>query len=116
MRWLLSRVAVAGTSMAPALAPGDRLVVLRTRRVRPGDVVVVRDPRRRDRAVVKRVTGATPDGELIVHGDNGEGSTDSRTYGPLARELLVGRVIYRYAPPQRAGALRRTGAPTRRRE
>lgn len=50
---------VRGRSMAPALNPGDRLLVRPPRPVGPqrGDVVVVRDPRRPDRVTVKRVVG-----------------------------------------------------------
>jgi nickel-type superoxide dismutase maturation protease len=113
MRWLLTRIEVAGTSMAPTLLPGDRLIALRTRRVRGDDLVVVRDPRDPGRQVVKRLTEITAGGRLVVHGDNACASTDSRAYGPLAPHLLVGRVIYRYAPPERASRLTRTGVPAR---
>ncbi len=44
MRWPLLRVAVAEQSMQPTLQPGDWLLVLRTRRVRPGQLVVARHP------------------------------------------------------------------------
>ena len=95
--------------MAPTLLPGDRLLVVRARRARAGAIVVVRDPRDSTREVVKRLTEMTPDGRLVVHGDNGHASTDSRTYGPLPPGLLVGRALYRYAPPARAGWLRPAG-------
>ena len=52
----LDAVAVRGRSMAPALLPGDRLIVRRRRgEPRVGEVVVVRDPRRPDRELIKRV-------------------------------------------------------------
>lgn len=100
------RVEVAGTSMAPALAPGDRLVVRRRpRRLAVGALVVVADPRDPGRLVVKRVA-ALGAGGVTVLGDNPAASTDSRTFGPLPRAAVRGRVVYRYAPADRAGPVR----------
>lgn len=110
----LDRVTVTGLSMAPALLPGDRLLVLRTRRVRIGDTVVVRDPRDPFREVVKRVAALGPEGAVTLRGDHATASTDSRTYGAVPRTLVVGRVIYRYAPPERVSRLTRFGAQPRR--
>jgi nickel-type superoxide dismutase maturation protease len=105
---VLRRVEVAGDSMLPALAPGDRLLVLRRPggRRRVGQVVALRDPRRpgEARLLVKRVVGVTPRG-VEVRGDNPAASTDSRTFGPVPPALVVGAVIYRYAPLGRAGRL-----------
>jgi nickel-type superoxide dismutase maturation protease len=110
----LDRVTVTGLSMAPTLLPGDRLLVLRTRRVRVGDIVVVHDPRDFSRDVVKRVAALEPDGAVAVHGDHTTASIDSRTYGPVSPALIVGRVMYRYAPPGRTGRIRRFDARPRR--
>lgn len=103
----LDRVTVTGLSMAPTLVPGDRLLVLRTRRVRVGDIAVVRDPRDPSFEVVKRVVGLDRDGAVEIRGDHAAVSTDSRAYGPVPRSLLVGRAIYRYAPPTRTGRIER---------
>lgn len=107
----LDRVTVTGTSMAPALLPGDRVLILRTRRVRVGDAVVFRDPRHPSREVVKRVVALGPGGMIEARGDHAAASTDSRTFGPVPRALVVGRVIYRYAPTARAGRMRRQRIP-----
>ncbi len=90
--------------MRPALAPGDRLLVVRGRRPRPGDVVAVDDPRRAGRVLVKRVVAVHPGGELTVAGDNPGASTDSRTFGCVTS--LRGRAVYRYAPSHRMGRVR----------
>jgi nickel-type superoxide dismutase maturation protease len=103
---VLRRVEVAGDSMLPALAPGDRLVVLRHPRWRwrPGQVAALRDPRHPEEAalLVKRVAALTPGG-VDVRGDHPAASTDSRTFGPVPPALMVGPVLYRYWPRERAG-------------
>lgn len=94
-RWL--RVAATGLSMAPTLLPGDQLLVRRGGRVRAGDVVVVRRPDRPYLLVVKRVRRIT-DGRWWLAGDNAAASDDSRVFGSVGTEDLVGRVVWRYWP------------------
>ncbi len=69
--------------MAPTYEPGERLTALRPwRRVREGDVVVVRDPRDPERWLLKRCV-ARRARRIEVRGDNEAASTDSRAFGPL---------------------------------
>ena len=103
-RWPLGRVEVVGDSMLPALAPGDRLVVVRGGRAAVGDIVAVIDPRTPDRTLVKRVAARRPEG-VIVLGDNAAASTDSRALGPVAEAAIRGRAVYRYYPESRRGRL-----------
>ncbi|WP_045745792.1 S24/S26 family peptidase [Actinoplanes rectilineatus] len=95
MRWQLPlfAVSVEGPSMVPALRHGDALVVLRTPRVRTGDIVVARFSGL-PRLVVKRAV-REQDGGWWVEGDNTFASDDSRVYGPAD---VVGRVLFRYYP------------------
>jgi nickel-type superoxide dismutase maturation protease len=96
---------VAGGSMAPALLPGDRVLVDRWtfhhREPRIGEVVLVEAPG--GAVVVKRVAGMRYGGDVWVLGDDREASTDSRHFGPVGRDRLRGRVVWRYWPPDRAG-------------
>ena len=96
--------------MAPALAPGDYVVVdarAYTRRSpAPGQIVLARDPREDERVIAKRVAGPDGEGGLVLLGDNLDESTDSRAFGPVPAELLAGRVIWRYWPPARFGPVR----------
>ncbi|HWL37331.1 MAG TPA: nickel-type superoxide dismutase maturation protease [Frankiaceae bacterium] len=98
--WL--RVAVRGPSMIPTLAPGEWVLVRRTASPRPGAVVLVRTP---ERLTVKRLVRLTEDG-CWVEGDNPAASTDSRTYGAVPRQDVVGEVRWRYHPWRRAGRVR----------
>ena len=104
----LDAVAVRGRSMAPALLPGDRLIVVRRHRVpRVGDVVVVRDPRQPDRELIKRVAQVS-DGGVTLLGDNSSRSTDARDFGPLSASRVEWGVALRYWPPSRFGPLPRS--------
>ena len=98
------RVVVSGESMQPTLAPGDRLVVVPTARLRLGQVVALADPRESGRLIVKRI-GALREGQVELRGDNPAASTDSRHFGLVRRDQVVGTVLYRYYPPERAGWL-----------
>jgi nickel-type superoxide dismutase maturation protease len=103
------RVEVAGRSMAPALLPGDRLVVVGLPWLpqpwpEPGTVIAVRDPRLPGRILVKRVAELNRgEGTLEVRGDDPDASTDSRVFGPVPRSSIVGRAVYRYGPAGRTG-------------
>jgi nickel-type superoxide dismutase maturation protease len=103
------RVEVVGSSMVPALLPGDRLVVMRFPwrspfRPGPGQVVAIRDPRRPERILIKRVRSVDGgQGTLEVEGDARELSTDSRSFGPVTHSAVIGTAVYRYAPSGRNG-------------
>lgn len=71
-------------------------------RLKPGQVVVLEDPRRPGRFMVKRVFAVGPGG-VDVRGDNPLASTDSRHFGPVAPSAVRGKVIWRYFPADRAG-------------
>jgi SOS-response transcriptional repressor LexA len=95
MRWPLFRVAVAERSMEPGLRAGDWLLVLRTRRAKPGRLVIAKNPEKPDMLVVKRLGRRLPDGSFWLTSDNpAAGAVDSARFGPVA--ALEGRVLFRY--------------------
>ncbi len=94
------RYQVAGESMTPALSSGERVLVNKAAywfsRPRVGDVVVVRDPRQPARLLIKRIDGSADGEGYRVLGDNPDASTDSRAFGPIRREQILGKVLFRY--------------------
>ena len=96
---MLRRVEVEGSSMAPSLTAGDRLLLRRRLggTLELGDIVGFRDPRPGgSQLMVKRV--AHIDGDLVtVLGDNASLSTDSRTFGPVDRRQIPWVMVRRYA-------------------
>ncbi len=94
---MIRRFTVTGDSMLPHYRAGD--VVLMTTWLRPhvGSVVVARDPRDPDRRILKRITAMNGD-HITVTGDNPSASTDSRTFGSIRHDDILGIVIYPRTP------------------
>ncbi|MEU2161884.1 nickel-type superoxide dismutase maturation protease [Streptomyces chengbuensis] len=88
---------VTGPSMHPTLAHGDRLLVQYGVAVRAGDVAVLRHPLQQDLLIVKRVAERREDGWWVL-GDNPYAEGDSRVFGTVPEDLLLGRVRARYRP------------------
>ncbi len=92
--WIVGRrdrVRVTGQSMMPTLGDGDFVLVDRRRRPRWGDLVVARHPAEQDLLVVKRVEDVGIDTITLVS-DNPAAGTDSRMWGPVPLDRLVGVV------------------------
>ncbi|MFD7444255.1 nickel-type superoxide dismutase maturation protease [Streptomyces sp. NPDC059909] len=88
---------VTGPSMYPTLAHGDRLLVHYGAGVGPGDVAVMRHPLQQDLLIVKRLVERREGGWWVL-GDNSYAEGDSRVFGTVPDELLLGRVRARYRP------------------
>lgn len=110
-------VAIPSASMAPALLPGDVVLIDRlayaagpaplaalwpTGAVGRGEVVAFRSPESRRRLLVKRCAagggepwggGFVPAGTLMLLGDARAVSHDSRAFGPVAGAAVVGRAV-----------------------
>jgi hypothetical protein len=124
------RAEVAEGSMAPALLPGDWLLLDPTCRrwPRAGTIVVVREPGSGILAIKRVAARGLPAGrdgasaespatppiggerplrpdEAWLVGDAADRSVDSRAYGPLDVAALVARAWFRYGPPGRVGRL-----------
>ena len=87
---------VTGESLSPFFLEGDFVVVSKIpfvlRKIKTGDIVVFRHPAYG--TMIKKVEQISPDGEeIFVLGTHPE-STDSRQFGPLRRQQLIGKVIW----------------------
>lgn len=101
--WLLRlrrRFRITGHSMSPRLKPGDEVLVnpraYRRTPPTPGDIVIARHPYRRNVRLVKRVIAVLDDGRCLIEGDNPAESTDSRSFGSVALEQILGRVTSQF--------------------
>jgi len=109
----LTRYEISEESMKPTLSPGDWVLGLRhPQSIGAGDIVVLDLPDHPGFEIVKRVAAVegdaleTPDGprtvgqnEVWVLGDDpAAGSVDSRHFGPVTRDSIKARLIWRYQP------------------
>ncbi|MFD3442197.1 nickel-type superoxide dismutase maturation protease [Streptomyces sp. NPDC058685] len=96
-RALFGVAEVTGPSMYPTLRHGDQLLVHYGAEVKAGDIAVLRHPLQQDLLIVKRLVERREDGWWVL-GDNPGAEGDSRVFGSVPHELLLGRVRGRYRP------------------
>lgn len=83
--------------MLPTLAPGEWWLARRTVDLSPGDLIVFRHPDREAHLVVKRAIRRERGG-WWVEGDNPGASDDSRIWGAIHPDRILGRLWWRYRP------------------
>ena len=97
--WPYGLVRVAGRSMEPTLADGDRLLVHWKAEPQPGKLAVVRLPGGRPLAV-KRLLRREPEGWWVERDNPAEG-VDSWSTGAVPDPDVVGIVVRRVWPLRR---------------
>ena len=91
----LTTVRVVGPSMETAVRNGSWWAVRKGAQLRQGDVVLLQHPKRSDLSVVKRLSHREGNGWWVL-GDNPRMSDDSREFGVVPDNLIIGRLIFRY--------------------
>ena len=86
---------VEGYSMMPTIHPGDLVIYrpIKSNESYPceGNIVVAKDPVRRNSLIIKRIYKKNSEG-LDLRGDNNHASTDSRQFGIVQNHNLCGIV------------------------
>lgn len=80
--------------MNPSFNAGDTILVNKLSyflsKPKVGDVVVLR----RGKFIIKRIA-RIKDNKVFIIGDNKSESTDSRSFGWLNKELIIGKVMFK---------------------
>ena len=86
-----SRYVLKGMSMLPTLEPQVSVFVDTRKEPKVGDIVVFIHPSQSDMILIKRLSKISDQGLWLI-GDNPMHSTDSRDFGWIATDLLIGVV------------------------
>lgn len=100
-------IKVSGESMAPTLQDGERHLMTAYGEPSVGDIVIFHPPTNSGQLFIKRIAAGPgeemmhgdevqilADDEFFVLGDNYEDSCDSRFFGPITREDIVGIFLF----------------------
>lgn len=113
--WIAQPFIVSGASMEPTFDNGDYLIVDELsyffRKPEKGEVIIFRYPLNPSKFFIKRIAGVPgemvkingdkitlAENEYFVLGDNRSASSDSRVWGALPENLVVGRALIRLWP------------------
>lgn len=114
--WIAQPFIVSGASMEPTFDNGDYLIVDELsynllHKPQKGEVIVFRYPLDPSKFFIKRIAGLPgetmeingrkiilAENEYFVLGDNKSASSDSRIWGPVPENLIVGRTLIRLWP------------------
>lgn len=91
MKLPIQRFTVKGYSMTPTLNPGQDILSFNWaylgKKPEVGDIVIVKSE------IVKRVQRIESD-KIYLIGDNMEESTDSRHFGPINLNQILGKMVF----------------------
>tara|TARA_Y100000589_G_C26588763_1_gene401482 strand:- start:187 stop:453 length:267 start_codon:yes stop_codon:yes gene_type:complete len=78
--------------MSPTLRDGEEVYfdVGPCEDVSINDIVLVKHPYMKQRNIVKRIKDIFPDGSVFIQGDNSLFSTDSKSFGVVSKNNILG--------------------------
>jgi nickel-type superoxide dismutase maturation protease len=90
----LFKFKIEGNSMLPTFKPGDLVLVNRLayffNKPRIGDLIVLKT----ERYIIKRIN-KIKNNKIFVIGDNKKESTDSRIFGWVNTEKIIGKTVFK---------------------
>jgi nickel-type superoxide dismutase maturation protease len=93
------RLRVSGSSMLPKFQPGEEILfnpkAYRQKPPKAGDIVVAHHPYQ-EKLIIKRVAVVLEDGSCFLTGDNSSSSTDSRSFGFIPLNEILGKVTSKF--------------------
>lgn len=84
---------IDGDSMLPTLKSGQTIMVDPKAKISSGDIVLAAHPFKKSVNMIKRVESIKSDGRFILIGDNPNASSDSRVFGSISRDGILGKVV-----------------------
>jgi nickel-type superoxide dismutase maturation protease len=100
---MLRVIKVTGDSLSPEYREGDYVVVATIpfllNRIQAGDVIVFQQPTYG--TLIKKVVQVEREGDQFLVVGAHPNSVDSRHFGPVPRQTLIGRVIWHIPKPAR---------------
>ena len=101
--WMIGkrkRFRVTGISMQPLLQPGEEILLdpgaYKQKTPRINDLVVAIHPEKKGLEIIKRVSHITEEDKVFLLGDNLAHSSDSRNFGAIPLQNIIGEVTSRF--------------------
>ena len=93
---LRRRLRVEGDSMRPILEPNDEVLIDPQAVMAAGDLVLAQHPFRKDTQIIKVLRATCERDGAFLEGTNPASSTDSRSFGRVPKDHLLGKVTHRF--------------------
>jgi len=78
--------------MEPTLNDGDSIIFEKfiDQKLNVGNIILCNHPYKKDKKIVKRIKKIIEENLVFLEGDNSLCSTDSRSFGPLSIDNIIG--------------------------
>ncbi len=93
----IERFKIVGHSMEPFFREGQLVFINRLsylfRSPKVGDIIALKNPLDGEKTLLKKIEKISSKDKYFVTGLNENDSLDSRTFGPVSKKLIMGKVI-----------------------